>query len=372
MAFLNICGFETGDLTEANYSTGGAVSVQSSIKRTGAYALRMNPTASAPGVHFKKHSATGVMGTNFGLTTAYVTLYFRYATIDGGGLSRIGRMIDSSGNIVAYFAVSAGGAITMVGTTTSATIATISTGVWYQLDATFVSNGTCSASIDEGTPQTCTGGNFNSDELCLGNDLTNRTDDCYWDDLAISDSGIPGAGQVNILKPNATGSYTAWASGSYADVDEVPHDSDTTYARYTTGGWPKFSVNLDSAATGGISGSIKTVKSVAIVRDEGGASNLAIGLRYSGNTDYTSGAVGPGTTYVAWAKMHATAPGGGAWSAAVLDALECEMLASDNVPVRCTAIYAMVWCTGVPASQTGPLVGGKLINGGILRGGLVR
>jgi hypothetical protein len=71
MALLNFCGWETGDSSEAQ-SSSGTNSVQTSVVRTGTYAFRANPTTTAVGNHrFAKHSTAGVATTAFGVATLY-------------------------------------------------------------------------------------------------------------------------------------------------------------------------------------------------------------------------------------------------------------------------------------------------------------
>lgn len=171
------------------------------------------------------------------------------------------------------------------------------------------------------------------------NNSTTAAVDFYFDDIAISDSAYPGAGEVRMLKPNGAGATTQWTTGTgntYAEVDEVPHDSDTTYIKSDTVG-QQSDFTMEDAATGGIAGTIGVTKSVAIVRKESGTTFFQLRTNSRGNTsdlDLT-------TSYACVAKLLT-----GTETIALVDSLELRPYNGDNDPLRVTALYAMVWCTG--------------------------
>jgi len=87
VAIVQLCGFESGDLSEVNASA-GSISVQSATKRTGAYALRVNPSASSNSqVSMTKLSAVGASGTAWATTTQYGTSGTQPASPSYGGAS---------------------------------------------------------------------------------------------------------------------------------------------------------------------------------------------------------------------------------------------------------------------------------------------
>lgn len=360
MAYLNICGFETGNLSEVTLIGGTAtMSAQSTTKRTGSYAFQFNSSAQFGAYGVQKLAANGtpaLIGRS-GASTTYYTFYVRFATLPATNVDFASVQQSGSTQVVGLM-VNSSGTFTITGGTTSATIATFSTGVWYRIDLRVTSNGTSVCSVDGGTSQSCNSTNVTQDYLYLGCWGASPTMNVFYDDIAISDSAQPGAGQVNILKPNATGNYTAWTDGAGTaptNVAEVPHTSDTGYITSSTSGQAETEA-MDSAATGGVVGTIGTVKAVAIVRDEGGASSLSVRLR-SNTTDSDTTAVDPGSSYTPLCKLFDTDPATStAWTSSGIDGLEVGVVNAASVAVRATAIYAMVWCTGqVTYTGTGSL-----------------
>jgi len=172
-----------------------------------------------------------------------------------------------------------------------------------------------------------------------------NTVDFFYDDLCADDSAYPGAGQCFRMDPDGNGNYTAW-TGTYTDVDEVPHDSDTTYLSNATSGDAE-TVTLESSAAAGLVGTPLSVKSMAIVRHEGVAVLLQLRLR-SATTDDDTTSNNTSSSYLLRAKLYNTDPAdAGAWTAADLDGLEVGVENNDSVAVRCTALYVMVWEDGV-------------------------
>ena len=343
MAYLNISGAETGDLSEV-YSSSGSVAASTVVKRTGSYSYRINPSGAAAYIVLTGLNTAGVPA-GFGVSISHTTFYLYFTTLPAANsmVAAIGET--ATGNNIAELWVDSSGQLTLVGTTTSAVIATFSTGTQYRIEFKAQNANTCGCKVNGGSETTVTGKSpFSNNYLRFGS-TSAITMDMYVDDIAISDSAYPGAGQVNILKPNGTGNYTAW-TGAYTDVDEVPHDSDTTYLTTATLNAIE-TVALDSAATGGVSGTIGTVKSVAIVRDEGAGVTIAGVLLRSGTTDNVTTGAQPGTSYVTLAKLYDTDPAdSAAWTSGDLDALEVGVKNQWNTTLRCTALYAMVWCTG--------------------------
>ncbi len=358
-AYLNITGFETGDSSEL-YSTNGTYSIQSLTKRTGNYALRINPSGTNGGVTIRGLATNG-NGAFLGRTAAtYYTFYFYMGSLPGSNLL-ISAWRDSGSNNIASLYVNSSGVLTGFGASGfSANIATLNAGTWYRIEAKIVSNGLSEAKVDGGTPQTWTSYNYTQDQLVLGDPINSYTANWYYDDVAISDSAYPGAGQVNILKPKGAGFAQLWGTGTgtaYNQVNEVPPNGDTTYIRdaNTAGNVSTFTV--DSSSTAGVSNGIGTVKTLTICKTEAGSSpGTIVRLRTNSpgitNSDTTSSDPGIGA-YASLAKLNDTNPNNGSgWTTATLDAIEIGVLnGSTSSTERCTGLYAMVWSTP-PAAPT--------------------
>lgn len=361
MATLSLVGFEAGDATEA-IASGGTFSVQGTTKRTGQYALRCNPASSTAGyLALAWYSSTGTP-TNIGRTAeTFYTFYVRFEDIPSG-TTDFALAGTASGSPVARLRITSAGVVTLVGSTTSATVATLSADTWYRFDVRVTSNGTCGAAVDGGTEQTCTGNNLNQDRLYLGRFNTSDAVafDAYYDDVYISDSGFPGAGEVRRLDPDGDGTYTAWASGSgttFAVVDDdVPgHDGDASHIKtLSTGDNTARTFTLESSTSASVTGTIKAALLYAIIRSESIAGSSLAGLRArNGSTDVDSFTAEWSTTYSTRAMFLDTDPnGGGAWTSGGLDTLEIGVFAGTIAQAQvCTKLALMVWCEG----DTGPV-----------------
>lgn len=373
MAYLNICGFETGDASEA-LATSGTLSVQGTTKRNGSYALKLNPTAASSyflvGALSANGTATVLNGTN-----AYSTAYLNIGTMPSADVDIL---TYNNGNSVCRVVLTTTGTLKLqyqnsgfVWTDVGSPSAALSTGTWYRIDFSVTNSNTsgsqgCGLVLDGTTIGTGTNLTFvgpgTLNYLYLGNAIISTTYVAYFDDIAVSDSAYPGVGQVNILKPNATGFYTGWADGAGTaptNVAEVPHDSDTSYIVMPNNTPTTETEALDSAATGGVGGTISAVKSIIIARSPTAGMTVSVRTR-SATTDQDTTAVDPGTAYIALAKVNSTDPAtSAAWTSSGLDALEVGVTsASIGFPgPRVTAIYAMVWSTGaVSGPFTNPIM----------------
>lgn len=396
MAVLNIVGFETGDTAEAS-NTSGTLSVQATVKRTGGYALRVNPTGTGAGLYALREHANGADG-NFNAADVWHRVYFRVATAPGTGdepilaavtatqINKFELRLNSSRQLVAY-----NQALTLLATGTTA----LALNTWYRIE---VRGGTGAAAnwevrIDGTTEISGTGDltTTNNGRLQLGK-VANRNGnsvDFFYDDVAVDNATWPGAGQIEIMQPDANGFYTGFSAGAgvgdWRDLDEMPTDGDTTYLKSTANG-NAVTVNLESAANAGISGTVKCVKTLSsTVRDGAANSTMQARIR-SGSTDATSGNAGVLGSYgLRAARLLETDPAtGAAWTIAGLDGVEAGVvdndatdrmrvstvaLAVDFVPGGTTYLQSVA---GTLTSSAGlvkrgqPLVSGTLTSSGAL------
>jgi hypothetical protein len=341
MAVLNLNGFETGDLSEAQNTT-GTISVVTSPVHSGAYALRINPTAATGNYNMRGPTTTGADAA-LGLSTLYVSFYLRLAALPGATIF-ISRASDGT-NFIASLQVTSAGEIFIDATAgDSATAATLVADYWHRIDFKVVQNGTCELQVDGGTVVTATGANLTINQVRFGTGT--ETKDIYLDDIVFDDAGFPSAQYaIRRMAPSADGNYTAWADNlggnDWEAVDDVPHDSDTSYITSSTATEAE-TVALEDGPSASIWGTVLGVKSLAIVRDEGGASSIDIRLR-SGSTDDDTTNSDPGSAYVLRAKLYNTDPAtSAAWVLSALDSVEVGVLNNNNVAVRCTMLCASV------------------------------
>lgn len=178
-------------------------------------------------------------------------------------------------------------------------------------------------------------GGANLDRLYLG--YTNAShqwgntaymDDVYWDETTgeIAPAAPPDL-RFYMIAPNADGNYSQWdgndgnSVNNYLLVDEIAHDSDTTYVSTSTT-TEKDSYNATTVAIpGGFS--IAAVIPQAVMRKSsaGGTVNAKIGTRYAGN-DVVSATKTLATSYSLHSERQVLAPDGGDWDQTKLDAVE--------------------------------------------------
>lgn len=384
-ADLYFLGFETGDMSQQG-AAGGTYSIQSTTKRSGGYALRINPTSSTAYIYEGgvPNSNGQRASTSLNRTAeTFFTFWFRVATLPSSTLSLFSVTDSLGGGAVINIRISSGGAVTLVGTSTSSTVATLSLNTWYRFDLRVTKNATSGLKIDGGTEQTVTAVNSTMAGWTFGTYLdSSNTYDFFYDDFVVGTSAFPaGAGPIVLLaKPIGAGNYSAWTDGTgstYAEVDEVPHDSGSTYLQNTSGTSQASTFDMQSAATIGMVGTPIAVMAQGIMAESSSTTTTgAIRLR-SGSTDSDSTQADLGSTaYISVQKLFATDPAdAAAWSVSKFDAIEVgPVKGTDNSSIRCTAVYLHVVEDGIAVGGGDPegrLVGGKLLRGGLLRGGVL-
>lgn len=357
MALLNFCGWETGDSSEAQ-SSSGTNSVQTSVVRTGTYAFRANPTTTAVGNHrFAKHSTAGVATTAFGVATLYHRFYFRIATapaaneeqfyvvLDNGGSDKCYLTLNSSRNIKAY-----DNAGSLIGTGST----TLSTNTWYRIElqtSTGAGSTTFVVKID-GTNEFNTTANqltnnHGSVRVGKGVNLNGQSVDFYYDDWAVDDAAFLGAGECKRMGPAANGSTAQWTSGTgssnYAEVDEIPTDGDTTYIMSTGSAGVVHLVTLTSTSSSGITGTINGAKAWARIRENTDVTTATRVRIKSGATNSDTASSDPTTTYANRFNLAATDPNtSAAWTTSNLDSAEVGVKEDNAVSTRCTTLSMFV------------------------------
>jgi hypothetical protein len=353
-AFL---GFEAGDFSEVE-SSSGSVSIVTSPVRTGVYAARCNPATTFTGrvARLGARGATGTLGANTA-SPFYTRFYFRYATkpssndeeivqaISAGSFKSSIR-INSSGNLVQYDRLNA---LVATGSTV------LDADTWYRIEWKVGSGSGSSAPYEikiNGTSElsgTADLGTGVADRFDFGK-ITNRNGngvDFFYDDIRNDDADFPGAGEVQVMQPNANGNYQTWTigagSGSHWEiVDEIPQNT-TDYLLSTGTSGDAETEALESAASAGVSGTINSVQSLGAFRRD--AVNAAVRVRLrSGTTDSdTTSNYTPTTSYVTIGKIFDTDPAdAGAWTTGDLDGVEVGGVEQTTAKTRMTQCLVMV------------------------------
>ncbi len=359
MAIINYGGAEGG------VAPLGAIAVSSvtaasggGVPRTGTYAYRAASAGAVSNIAFGAIDATGVP-VNMGRTaTTYYTAYIKFASLPSVTASVMWVLQGSSSPWVEV-QVTSGGAVTLVGSATSGTIATLSTGTWYRLDLRVESGVVAGLSIDGGAETTVAVVGNTQDRFRLGVQ-TGVTCDIYYDDFVISDSGFVSSPAVRLAIPIGAGTVSGgWTNGTsnlFSAVDEVPPNT-TDYVSDTGAGTNIYrTFTMQSAATVGLTNSIINVRAAAQMREETSTTTLGAVILRSGGVDSRSSDVDIGTTAYDWfVKDHDTDPAtGAAWTTSGYNAIEVgPYKGADASGIRCTAVYAMV-LTGIVAISVTP------------------
>ncbi len=354
MSWLNIVGFETGDTSELT-GTGGTNSVQSSTVRTGTYALRTNPTTTGTGYGEIK----GADRATYNIATGYHRFYFRAATLPASSSEEIFSVLTRFLATKCTCRITSGGLLALYdsnGTTQLGSNGTtaLSTGTWYRIEFKIGTGASAAYELKiNGTVELS--GTFNSTTnsgaMRLGK-VTNRNGqsvDFFYDDYALRDDAYPGAGAVKIMTPDGDGYATAWTIGAgsgskFQVVDEVPPNSATDYLVSTLTTGDTGAVSLQSSSAAGISGSINTVKSCCILRQDGASASSCKTRIRNASTNADSAAHTPNTSYLAYGNMSDVDPSdSAAWTTTDLDGTEVAVVENSAAnKTRVTAIYLMV------------------------------
>ena len=357
-ALLNLVGLETGILNEFGV-TSGTLSVQSTTKRTGGYALRVNPVTTAVGVaHLGKSDNVGGPDALLSVATIYARFYFRYATkpatnnepifapYSTGNALKFELRLNSSGNLVAYDSTG-----TLMATGTTVLLAN----TWYRIEVQVGSGATGSWEVKiDGTSEISGTGNLvvaNHGRMQIGKsvDRNNNTVDFFYDDIAVSATNYIGAGQIEVMQADGDGTYTDFTIGAgggadWTNVDEIPSDDNTTYLVSTLSTSSAQTVTLESASSASISGTINAVKGhVNAMRD--GASNGSYRVRIrSGTTDSDGNIASAPGSYDARHLILNTDPADSLdWTTSDLDALEVGAVEGEITDkTRITQVAIMV------------------------------
>lgn len=370
-ADINLIGFETGNSLELD-ATSGTVSIQNTTARTG-YALRCNPTSGGAGFVTMSALAGDGRPTNIGRTAeTHYQWYFRVGTMPSS-TTDFGAVSNAAGTPVVRFFIKSTGAVYIDDAlgNLSGDSSVLSINTWYRLCLTVTSNATSTLAIYEnasphaqvGATISVTAANNTQDKLAFGTGVAGGNVDFYFDDVTIGTSGPVGPGTIVVLRPNANGTYGAWGTGgtgnTFAEVDDIVHDGDTTYIGATaTGDNTGKTFNMTACVDSGYTyGSSCAIKATAVCRTDSTTGTSVVSVRVrSGTTDVDTTPVEWTTTYLAYSMLRTTDPnGGGVLSRSVLDAIQVGVFAGALAqPQRCTQILLNAWAPEpyvVPAAQ---------------------
>jgi hypothetical protein len=363
---LMFSGFEAGNREELG-PVGTGFTIQTTTKRTGAYALKLNPVTTGLGyVQINSPGADGSLTGGFG-TDCRVQFYLYVAALPTANSEPLCGFSTAS-VFTLYCGLRSDGKLELFGPTyaTSLGVSTtvLSVDTWYLIDLkkTYTgadwdyelrifdaATGTGGSEVS-GNTDTLSGTSVGNIGLGKCENKNGKGYEIYIDDLAISSGAyIAHPFQVEAQLPSADGTYTSW-SGDYTAIDEVPFGTD--YQSSST-------LNAkDSAVCGGFSNT-DTILSVkanhAAVR--GISSALLQCFIRSNTTEVATTAVTLGGTIACYAQLFQTNPDTlGAWALAALNALELGVI--------CAAARASRWHNAQIHALFGyipPVTGGRVM-----------
>lgn len=309
MARLWSSGFELNSLT-ANVeftSVTGSPTIQTSIVRSGTYAMRSNPTGATAFVEYTYGSSNSV--------AAYVRFFIYIATATdaldkifqfGGsspGIDEVSIRMNSDRTLELWNDAGVG---SQLGSNSDA----LNTDQWHMIEVFWdASSGTSTearldgVSFASGNATGSAAGVVFAKFGCV----TTTTADLYFDDIAINDdsgsfqNSWPGEGGIIHLRPNAAGDDEQWVF-DYDRIDEVtPDDGSTFIAHNILNQTAEF--NLDATPTDLASDATVNVVQVG-TRFHGSASSsnasfvLRIKATSGGTVEESSAITPPNTTWV--------------------------------------------------------------------------
>ena len=339
-------GFETGDLGEFQ-KVSGNVSVQSTLVRSGRYALRSQGASgdySYATVYDAKSSGFG--STSFDLDELHLSFQFlvadwsnrvRFAEVDGtGGATKLRVEIEPDGRV----------SLEDAGLTRRFSQLALDRDRWYRIDL-IVGTGASTKlwlAIDGQVQVDVLDANTSTQltrRVHVGRAASSGgASDFYYDDLVFSEAALPGDARVVLLAPNGAGSQSQWSGAGSAGLDEWPHDGDASYA--WSSGIGALTTALESAAGAGVAGPVHGVKALAVQRRTSGSFTASRLRLRSGGVDHDSSSGDGGSSYALRSRVFAVDPTTGApWQLAAVEALQVGLLQVEPDPAQVTRVTSL-------------------------------
>ncbi len=365
MAYLMLAGFEAGDTYDCR-QVSGTCTISDAVSRSGTYSGRVYPSTTGTGYfQFDGRNSTG-KGADYNKATLYIRFYIRIATLPAANYEPIFNTLTSADAHKFTLAVDSAGhlhALNQALTDVATGTATLSAGTdWYRIDMQIGTGTSATYSVKvngaddlSGTIDTTTG---NHARIAFGktSNRNGQSVNFYYDDIAVKDDAAPAAGSIIALFPNSNSATdTGWAAEPSGEkweaIDEAPAN---------LGGDDIYSITNSEAYCAGlqsptaITGTINCCMSYILVKEGnmGPTAQISLRCRYSASVSDTSSATLT-TSWLDIAKIHANAPGGSAWSNAILEDTEIGII--NNAALGACATQAFLMVDFTPAVVTSRL-----------------
>lgn len=354
--YYNFGGFELGNALDLG-SISGTAEIQSTTKRTGAYAFRAYPSGGNSGnCRLPDFTPTGLNQTGTATVASYGCVYIKWAGKPASnseeiivlvGTPNISIRLNSSAQLSLYN-----------GNSLLDSDTTVLDNNWHLIEWAIDSVGDTQQVKLDGVVILTAAEALSSQNigLALGK-LTNWNGegiDVYYDDWAFSIEEAPTPGECKIGVAIGAGAASGWPDGTgttFEEVNDLPHTTDTDYiAANATRDNADHTFDMASASTIGVVGEILAVKTSTVSRTEStsGSSNIAHRRLFNGEAFELTG-IEDTTTYRLRSHIDEIDPstGGGAITVADFDSIEVGMAANTIAQIqRCTAVYIQVWSRG--------------------------
>lgn len=239
MAHVALNGFESGVVAQEVTSvttggTGGAVAIESSIVRSGAYSLRVHSAPNDSNFVEIQYSATNVV--------SFVSVRIRVKSRPTDGPGGIIQMVNAAGTVCGVIAINNDGSLALYdgdisGTKRGSNSSVLTLDTWYIVQLKVEHNGSpeleARLAVDDGTttPSVFASGTMTTATNAAWIDL-GMVDfvtgfEAYFDDLVINNNSgsdqnsYPGLGKLVMARPTAAGDNAATA-GLFSSVNESP------------------------------------------------------------------------------------------------------------------------------------------------------
>jgi hypothetical protein len=349
-------GSETGDSSECTVATGTLDFAYTAVKGSGTYGLRHNPVAAASVVRVRGVGASGA-GAELALTTAYAGAWVTVVAAPDAAFQII-TLTNSANSIMAGIRLNAAGEFDLFYVDgTDATVVVTDTftptlGVPCYLEIGVTAAGTVGAATVEGRINgqfygSASGLTLRSASRTLDRTMHGtggaHTSDIVIDDVYVDNAGFLGNINIEMAPAAGAGATSQWNEGTgntFAEVNELPHTSDTDYIKESsTAQVSLFTVGASSPFTR-YSYRLACLKAGAVVRDEVAVSSVSLRLRGSSATNADTTAADPGATYVLRSSYHNTDPGTSArWTTDGADAAQVGVVTAAAAAIRATSLW---------------------------------
>lgn len=376
---INICGFETGTTNEcsATSSSGtgaSAPSVSSSIVRPGggAYSLKCSLSGNNSGTSYAEVNGLAANGTlaNFSAPTSYHRFYVYFEEVPSSGRENfflVGRL--TSGFKLALCLNSSRQVVVdnSANTTVATSTAALSLTTWYRIEVMSTSSASASSyevkiySLAGSLLETLSGTAAQTSDPCtrvlLGKaqNLSTRAMVAYFDDWVVSDSSWVGPGACVLLAPNASGATQQWTAGTgstFAEVDDVPTDSDTTYIQSTGSANDTALFDFGNIP---ISGTVNAVKLHAVTRENTSVTSATLLRLSSGGSDLDNTPFDGSTSYANRFLLATTDPSTSLpWTRRSVNLLQAGVKENNAVAMRASTIALIVDISKGSRADNGP------------------